>query len=84
MLDSKNSFEHQYIISNGIRLHYVTQGEGKLILLLHGFPEFWYSWRHQIPKFSPDYKVVALDLRGYNDSEKPKGLKAYTIAELVK
>ena len=84
MLESDSFFQHDYIISNGIRLHYVTQGEGKLILFLHGFPEFWYSWRHQISEFGQDYKVVALDLRGYNNSEKPQAVKAYTITELVK
>lgn len=84
MPKSKSLFQHDYIISNGIRLHYVTEGEGALILFLHGFPEFWYSWRHQISEFSKDYKVIALDLRGYNDSEKPRGIEAYTITELVK
>ncbi len=54
------------------------------MLLLHGFPEFWYSWRYQIPEFATDYKVVALDLRGYNDSEKPEGREACAITELVK
>ncbi|MDJ0577286.1 MAG: alpha/beta hydrolase [Xenococcaceae cyanobacterium MO_234.B1] len=84
VLESETSLKHDYIISNGIRLHYVTQGEGELMLLLHGFPEFWYSWRYQIPEFATDYKVVALDLRGYNDSEKPEGREAYAITELVK
>ena len=84
VLESESSLKHDYIISNGIRLHYVTQGKGELMLLLHGFPEFWYSWRYQIPEFATDYKVVALDLRGYNDSEKPEGREAYAITELVK
>lgn len=53
-------------------LHYMIQGESELILFLHGFPEFWYSWRHQIPEFARDYKVVALDLRGYNESDRPQ------------
>ncbi len=78
-----DSWQEDYIITNGVKLHYVTQGEGKLMLMLHGFPEFWYSWRHQIPEFASDYKVVALDLRGYNDSEKPKDVSAYQISELV-
>jgi epoxide hydrolase 4 len=78
------SWQHDYITSNGIRLHYVTQGEGPLMLMLHGFPEFWYSWRHQIPEFAKDYKVVALDLRGYNDSDKPKDTSAYRMSELIK
>ena len=54
------------------------------MLMLHGFPEFWYSWRHQIPEFAKDYKVVALDLRGYNDSDKPKAQSAYVMAEFIK
>lgn len=84
MLESETALKHDYIISNGIRLHYVTQGEGELVLLLHGFPEFWYSWRHQIPELAENFQVVALDLRGYNDSEKPQAKSAYAITELVK
>ena len=78
------SWQHDYITSNGLKLHYVTQGEGPLMLLLHGFPEFWYSWRHQIPEFAKDFKVVALDLRGYNDSDKPEAQSAYVISEFIK
>jgi len=78
-----DSWQEDYSITNGVKLHYITQGEGKLMLMLHGFPEFWYSWRHQIPEFARDYKVVALDLRGYNDSDKPKDVSAYQITELV-
>ena len=77
------SWTSQYIQTNGVTLHYVTQGEGPLMLMLHGFPEFWYSWRHQIPEFAQDYKVVALDLRGYNDSEKPQDVSAYQMKELI-
>jgi epoxide hydrolase 4 len=77
-------WSHRFITTNGIKLHYVTQGEGPLMLLLHGFPEFWYSWRHQIREFSKEYKVVALDLRGYNDSEKPEALSSYRISEVLK
>lgn len=80
---AKEPWIHQFITVNGIRLHYVTQGEGDLMLFLHGFPEFWYSWRHQIPEFAKDHKVVALDLRGYNDSDKPSDVSAYRMSELV-
>lgn len=79
----EGNWQHEYINSNGIRLHYVTQGTGPLMLMLHGFPEFWYSWRHQIPEFAKDYQAVALDLRGYNDSDKPRQQSAYTIDQLV-
>jgi len=74
---------HKFIVSNGIRLHYVTQGEGDLVLLLHGFPEFWYSWRYQIPRLADHHKVVALDLRGYNLSDKPQDVASYVIDELI-
>ena len=57
---------------NGVRLHWVEQGEGPLVVLLHGFPEFWYAWRHQIPALAAaGFRAVAPDLRGYNLSEKP-------------
>jgi pimeloyl-ACP methyl ester carboxylesterase len=78
------SLSHKYIQVNGIQLHYVSQGQGPLMLMLHGFPEFWYSWRHQIPEFARDYQVIALDLRGYNESEKPRGKAAYRMPELLK
>jgi epoxide hydrolase 4 len=71
MLDPDN-FDHRYIQINGIRMHYVQAGTGKrLLLLLHGFPEFWWSWRYQIAALSEHFAVVAPDLRGYNQTEKP-------------
>ncbi len=79
----ENSWKHEYITTNKIKLHYVTQGNGPLMLMLHGFPEYWYSWRHQIPEFALDYQVVAIDLRGYNDSDKPKEKSAYVMNELI-
>ena len=80
----EETWRHEYIVSNGIKLHYVTQGEGSLMLMLHGFPEFWYSWRHQIPELAKDCKVVALDLRGYNESDKPPQQSAYVMSEFIK
>lgn len=79
----QGSWTHQFINTNGIKLHCVTQGAGPLMLMLHGFPEFWYSWRSQIPEFAPDYQVMALDLRGYNESEKPKEQSAYVMKEFI-
>jgi epoxide hydrolase 4 len=71
-MDILNSgWQHQFIQTNKIRLHCVTQGEGDLVVLLHGFPEFWYAWRFQLPALSRYFKVVVPDLRGYNDSDKP-------------
>lgn len=77
------TWTHDFIHTNGIKLHYVTQGQGPLILFLHGFPEFWYSWRKQIPEFAQDHTAVAIDLRGYNDSDKPESPSAYVMAEFV-
>ena len=67
-----------------VKLHYAKAGDGeKLVLLLHGFPEFWYSWRHQIVALSEEYTVVAPDLRGYNLSDKPTNTVDYAIDHLV-
>ena len=74
-------WQHRYVISNNIRLHYVTQGAGDLVVLLHGLPEFWYSWRHQIPALARRFTVVVPDLRGLNDSEKP--VSGYELDTLV-
>ncbi|WIG61403.1 MAG: Epoxide hydrolase [Ktedonobacterales bacterium] len=70
-----------YIETNGIRLHYVSAGEGPLVLLLHGFPDFWYSWRYQLPALAERFRVVAPDLRGYNLSA--KSATGYDIATLA-
>jgi epoxide hydrolase 4 len=76
--------EHHHTIANGVRLHYVAAGDGPLVLLLHGFPEFWYSWRRQLPALAAaGYRAVAVDMRGYNRSEKPPGVCAYGIEHLV-
>ena len=82
---------HEYIEVNGIKLHIAKQGNGeKLVVLLHGWPEFWYTWRYQIPVLAERYTVVAPDLRGFNLSDKPKGIANYKtdivasdIAELI-
>lgn len=76
-------WSHEEVETNGIRLHCVTQGEGELVVLLHGFPENWYSWRHQIPSLAGRFKVVAPDMRGYNLSDKPEGVEAYGISNLT-
>ncbi|MEO6590259.1 MAG: alpha/beta hydrolase, partial [Pyrinomonadaceae bacterium] len=68
----------------GVKIHYATAGTGdKLVVLLHGFPEFWYSWRHQIIALSEDYTVVAPDLRGFNLSDKPRDTSAYDIDKVA-
>ncbi len=68
-----------------ITLHHVEAGSGSLVVLLHGFPEFWYSWRKQIPALAAaGHRVIAVDLRGYNESSKPREVEAYKIMEVVK
>ena len=74
---------HEYANVNGQRLHYAKAGSGPLIVFLHGFPEFWYEWKHQIAEFSRDRTVVAPDMRGYNLSSKPAELSAYQMPNLV-
>src|SRR5499427_1122733 len=67
-----------------VRLHYVEAGDGPLIVLLHGFPEFWYGWRLQIqPLAAAGFRVVAPDTRGYNLSSRPDGVAAYDIGKLA-
>ncbi len=70
--------EH-FVTVNGIQLHYMEEGEGDLVILLHGFPEFWYGWRKQMPVLGKKYRVVAPDMRGYNLSDKPVGVQNYKI-----
>ena len=75
--------ESQYAEVNGVRLHYVSKGEGKLIMFVHGFPEFWAEWENQLEEFGKDYQAVALDMRGYNLSSKPEDLGAYHVTDLI-
>ncbi|HEY9749141.1 MAG TPA: alpha/beta hydrolase [Allocoleopsis sp.] len=72
MTVENSGWHHRFVETNHVRLHCVMQGEGDLVVLLHGFPEFWYSWRYQIPVLARHFKVVVPDLRGYNDSDKPE------------
>eukprot|EP00088_Acartia_fossae_P015829 TRINITY_DN18771_c0_g1_i4.p1 TRINITY_DN18771_c0_g1~~TRINITY_DN18771_c0_g1_i4.p1 ORF type:complete len:328 (-),score=42.67 TRINITY_DN18771_c0_g1_i4:70-1053(-) len=84
-LDDASLGVHKYFKSDGVKLHYVESGDPSkpLVMFVHGFPEFWYSWRHQIKHFNQEYHVVALDMRGYGDSEKPAGVPNYAIGHLV-
>lgn len=76
---------HKFLTVNGVKLHYVEAGQEDrpLILFIHGFPEFWFTWRHQLAFFQENYRVVAFDNRGYNKSDKPSGISSYSIRELV-
>ena len=80
----ESSVAHCYAQVGDVRLHYVEAGKGPLVVLLHGFPEFWYAWRNQIgPLARAGFRVVALDMRGYNLSDKPAGVAAYRVPLLV-
>ncbi|TDT42700.1 pimeloyl-ACP methyl ester carboxylesterase [Streptomyces sp. BK208] len=76
--------QHRTVEVNGLRLHLVEEGEGPLVLLLHGFPEFWYAWRHQLrPLAEAGFRVVAPDQRGYGDSDRPAAPEAYSVLHLA-
>lgn len=81
--DVMDAVEHHYADSNGVKIHYATLGEGPLVVMIHGFPDFWYSWHHQMAGLSEHYRVAAVDLRGYNESDKPKGVENYDMSLLV-
>lgn len=83
-MDSEPTINHHHASINGISLHYAESGSGdNLVILLHGFPEFWYSWRHQLTALGNKYRVVAPDMRGYNLSDKPARVSDYRIEVLV-
>jgi pimeloyl-ACP methyl ester carboxylesterase len=74
-----------FVDSTGVRIHCVSLGgsEAPLLVLIHGFPEFWYSWRFQMPALARDFHVVAIDQRGYNLSAQPQGVENYAVVKLV-
>jgi pimeloyl-ACP methyl ester carboxylesterase len=81
----ESKLKHNTANLGEVQLHYVEAGRGPLVLLLHGFPEFWYGWRNQIPDLADaGFRVVAPDLRGYNTSSKPDGVRAYSVRRLAR
>jgi pimeloyl-ACP methyl ester carboxylesterase len=81
--NAQDKLTEGYADSNDVKIHYVTQGTGPLVVLIHGFPDFWYSWRDQMPALAKHFQVVAIDQRGYNKSDQPKGVENYTVEKLV-
>ena len=76
--------QHKFVETNGIRMHYVEQGAGPLVVLCHGWPESWYSYRHQIPALADaGFRVVAPDQRGYGQTDRPEPIESYNILNLV-
>lgn len=81
--DWMDQVSHEFADSNGVKIHYAKAGEGPLVVFIHGFPDFWYSWHHQMQGLAEDHTVVALDTRGYNKSDKPEGVENYDMSLLV-
>ncbi|HKS30325.1 MAG TPA: alpha/beta hydrolase [Pyrinomonadaceae bacterium] len=80
----EGALRHGYAQVGGVRLHYAERGEGnELVIMLHGFPECWYSWRHQLKHLGERYHVVAPDMRGYNLSDKPPRVEDYRMDNLI-
>ncbi len=81
--DFDRRVEHRYADNEGVGIHYAVLGEGPLVVMIHGFPDFWYTWRYQMDALSKDYRIAALDLRGYNLSDKPGGIENYGMNALL-
>ena len=75
--------ERGYAQNGDVKIHYATMGEGPLVVMVHGFPDFWYSWRHQMQGLKDNFKVVAIDQRGYNRSDQPQDQASYNMQYLV-
>ena len=75
--------EHKYADNDGVSIHYALAGEGPLVVAIHGFPDFWYTWRDQMEALEGEYRVAAVDLRGYNLSDQPEGVASYAMPNLV-
>jgi pimeloyl-ACP methyl ester carboxylesterase len=81
--DLLNEVTHGYADNNGVKIHYVKTGQGPLVVMIHGFPDYWYTWRQQINALKENFTVVAMDQRGYNLSDQPKGVAEYAMPHLV-
>lgn len=81
--DLLDRVKHGYADSGGVKIHYAALGDGPLVVMLHGFPDYWYTWRHQMEALSSSHQVVAIDMRGYNRSDKPAGVESYKMTHLV-
>src|SRR5947207_3549617 len=81
--DFESRVTHGHADSNGVKIHYASIGNGPLMVMIHGFPDFWYTWRAQMEALSDKFQCVAIDQRGYNLSDKPKGVENYSIRLLV-
>jgi epoxide hydrolase 4 len=81
--DVWDEVDHGFVDSDGVKIHYATTGSGPLVVMVHGFPDFWYTWHHQMDALKGDFKLVAIDQRGYNLSDKPAGDENYDMRLLM-
>ena len=81
--DLYDRVEHGYADNNGVKIHYATIGSGPTVVMIHGFPDFWYGWRYQMEALANEYRIVAIDQRGYNLSDKTEGADNYAMPLLV-
>jgi len=83
ILEIERQVTHGYATNDGVRIHYARLGQGPLVVMIHGFPDCWLTWRAQMPALAKNYEVVAIDQRGYNLSDRPKGVEHYDMKLLV-
>src|SRR5216683_3856486 len=81
--DFESKVKQGFVDSNGVKIHYATIGSGPLMVMIHGFPDYWYTWRKQMEGLADKYQCVAIDQRGYNLSDKPAGVDNYAVPLLV-
>src|SRR5829696_5253567 len=81
--DIDDKVKHGSADSNGVKIHYASLGTGPLVVMIHGFPDYWYTWRAQMEGLADRFQVVAIDQRGYNLSDKPAGVENYDVRLLV-
>src|SRR5262245_5130543 len=83
MSSAQDLGEEGFADSKGVKIHFRALGKGPLAVMIHGFPDYWYTWRDQMPALAKHFQVVAIDQRGYNKSDQPKGVENYTVDKLV-
>ncbi|MCK9274695.1 MAG: alpha/beta hydrolase [Syntrophales bacterium] len=82
-MNFEDRVQHGFVENDGVKIHYASVGEGPLMIMIHGFPDYWYTWHRQMEDLSRHYHCVAIDTRGYNLSDKPEGIDKYAMHLLV-
>jgi pimeloyl-ACP methyl ester carboxylesterase len=83
LLSIQDRVEHKFADNEGVKIHYAALGQGSLAVMMHGFPDHWLTWRHQIDALSKQFRVCAISMRGYGRSDKPEGVESYAMRKLV-